>query len=661
MLLPVITGRCVEPVPRPANLKVLQTQTRGIGGSLGYATGDATNASNGDRSGGSSPGSECRKHSSEAHAGLLRTRITPRLRPQAAITSSLELQTDGSLPTTAASSSATLAPNALERHASSSPATSSAVKEIKEGKSKLIRISRRRAASVAALRTCQKSSADSGEALSKSLGNSAASTPPKPVKHLYVAQFGNYSNTIRQLLRNRSCWTPGPGDPGNSVGKTCYNEHKVKVSNIEDLPDIQFLWSQWTNKAFLDVMAENQTGWVVTVNEENSLKLRQRELKENPQEAPPMPPLVRVHNHFEGNTVITSKCGLRETMVGFYLSHGIDPFSAVPLTFVVRKGSSDEEFGHWQRAFDAISEAKGQCMWLVKPGDKANQGKGIVICDSKEEVEETVNSKERAWVIQKYMELPFLVRKRKFDIRSYCLLAQDPQDGSLRGYFYKEAYLRTTSTEYSLKTKDRFVHLNNDAVQKHGEDYGKFESANKMSLAEFQRYLDDQHRSDGFSVQEHLVPQMRSLMADALKAGGARFNPRNIKQCFEVFGFDFMVDASFRVWLIEVNTNPCLEPCNTHLARVIPKMLDEAFMLSLDQVFTPNTAQGKGVSNGWEQIYSSTRADANQVTCSWLPSLPDSQGSPLDLASLGGDLLSPRPALGKGKGKNAGTQKSCKS
>ena len=29
--------------------------------------------------------------------------------------------------------------------------------------------------------------------------------------------------------------------------------------------------------------------------------------------------------------------------------------------------------------------------------------------------------------------------------------------------------------------------------------------------------------------------------------------------CFEIYGFDFMLDASYRVWLIEVNTNPCIE------------------------------------------------------------------------------------------------------
>jgi tubulin--tyrosine ligase len=34
------------------------------------------------------------------------------------------------------------------------------------------------------------------------------------------------------------------------------------------------------------------------------------------------------------------------------------------------------------------------------------------------------------------------------------------------------------------------VHLTNDAVQKKGRNYGKFESCNKMSFREFEIYLD---------------------------------------------------------------------------------------------------------------------------------------------------------------------------
>lgn len=29
--------------------------------------------------------------------------------------------------------------------------------------------------------------------------------------------------------------------------------------------------------------------------------------------------------------------------------------------------------------------------------------------------------------------------------------------------------------------------------------------------------------------------------------------------CFEIFGYDFMLDENGKLWLIEVNTNPCIE------------------------------------------------------------------------------------------------------
>lgn len=55
----------------------------------------------------------------------------------------------------------------------------------------------------------------------------------------------------------------------------------------------------------------------------------------------------------------------------------------------------------------------------------------------------------------------------------------------------------------------------------------------------------------------------------------------------EIFGYDFMVDANLRPWLIEVNTNPCLEESNALLRQFIPRMLDDAFKLTLDMMFPP--------------------------------------------------------------------------
>ncbi len=53
--------------------------------------------------------------------------------------------------------------------------------------------------------------------------------------------------------------------------------------------------------------------------------------------------------------------------------------------------------------------------------------------------------------------------------------------GQIRGYFYQEGYVRTTSYPYSLDSYQPAVHLTNDAIQKYLPQYGKFEKANKLS------------------------------------------------------------------------------------------------------------------------------------------------------------------------------------
>jgi hypothetical protein len=47
-----------------------------------------------------------------------------------------------------------------------------------------------------------------------------------------------------------------------------------------------------------------------------------------------------------------------------------------------------------------------------------------------------------------------------------------------------------------------------------------------------------------------------------------------------------MIDRQFSVWLIECNTNPCLEIGTGGLmARIIPEMLDDSLRLALDTVY----------------------------------------------------------------------------
>lgn len=52
-----------------------------------------------------------------------------------------------------------------------------------------------------------------------------------------------------------------------------------------------------------------------------------------------------------------------------------------------------------------------------------------------------------------------------------------------------------------------------------------------------------------------------------------KLNKEDRKFCFEIFGYDFIIDSNYHVWLIEVNTNPCIETSSPLLEMYIPRML----------------------------------------------------------------------------------------
>ena len=117
------------------------------------------------------------------------------------------------------------------------------------------------------------------------------------------------------------------------------------------------------------------------------------------------------------------------------------------------------------------------------------------------------------------------------------------------------------------------IHLTNDAIQKHCPAYGKYEEGNKLSYAEFQRYLDNTYPDKKYSFLDQIYPRMKEIATDAIKSTYLWMDPDQSQHNFEIFGLDFMIDSQFAVWLIEVNTNPCLEISSQLLSRIIPTMV----------------------------------------------------------------------------------------
>lgn len=88
--------------------------------------------------------------------------------------------------------------------------------------------------------------------------------------------------------------------------------------------------------------------------------------------------------------------------------------------------------------------------------------------------------KSDVFVIQKYIERPLLINDRKFDLRLWVLITHEH-----KCFYFKEGYIRMSGHKYDLENyDDPFVHLTNNAIQKHGDNYGAYEEGNILSFEE---------------------------------------------------------------------------------------------------------------------------------------------------------------------------------
>ena len=76
-------------------------------------------------------------------------------------------------------------------------------------------------------------------------------------------------------------------------------------------------------------------------------------------------------------------------------------------------------------------------------------------------------------------------------------------------------------------------------------------------------------------------------MGDTICACYKSLDPEKRHHSFEILGYDFMLDDNFKVYLIEANTNPCLETTCPILHKIITDVVDSGLRISLDPLFPP--------------------------------------------------------------------------
>ncbi|XP_068948014.1 tubulin polyglutamylase TTLL5 isoform X3 [Petaurus breviceps papuanus] len=273
-------------------------------------------------------------------------------------------------------------------------------------------------------------------------------------------------------------------------------------------------------------------------------------------------------NHFPRSYELTRKDRLYKNVIRMQHTHGFKAFHILPQTFLL-----PAEYAEFCNSY-----SKDRGPWIVKPV-ASSRGRGVYLINSPNQI-----SLEENILVSRYINNPLLIDDFKFDVRLYVLVTSyDP----LVIYLYEEGLARFATVRYDQGAKNirnQFMHLTNYSVNKKSGDYVSCDDpevedyGNKWSMSAMLRYL-KQEGKDTTALMAHVedliiktIISAELAIATACKA----FVPHR-SSCFELYGFDVLIDSTLKPWLLEVNLSPSLA-CDAPLdLKIKASMISDMF------------------------------------------------------------------------------------
>ncbi|GLI62135.1 hypothetical protein VaNZ11_004698, partial [Volvox africanus] len=333
-------------------------------------------------------------------------------------------------------------------------------------------------------------------------------------------------------------------------------------------------------------------------------------------------------NHFAEARQLTRKDLLKKHLAKYQVMHNTGRSAALfdrltPTTFVLPKEAAAFEEA-FVRALHGVEptcvQPVGLNLWIQKPVG-LSRGRGISLISSFKKV-----NMAEAMVVQRYLTDPLLVEGYKFDLRLYVLVTSF---NPLEAWMYEEGFARFTTFPYTLDEAElgnMHVHLTNSSVQRTRAEGGQLPTflqaadpagGSKTSLTTLRRLL-SRHGVDW--------PLLWSRVCEVATAAlfAAQDAIPHSPNSFELFGFDMMIDAELKVWLLEVNSSPSMG-LDTPLDRAIkPRLIADVLELlaplpfdrtALASVLRARTNTSRSGRRGTHGLLSGTASEEREMCC----------------------------------------------
>ncbi|EKX45908.1 hypothetical protein GUITHDRAFT_108359 [Guillardia theta CCMP2712] len=304
----------------------------------------------------------------------------------------------------------------------------------------------------------------------------------------------------------------------------------------------------------------------------------------------------QVVNYLLGSKFITQKADLALLLRKYFAANShVEPF--MPLTYVVvpQRGAPkvssvrgrtpvrgyDDQRSAFLKEMMAREEGDYENVWVAKTS-KGSKGSGVKVLQGStalDWVDDTYGRTGEPIAVQKYVENPLLIYGFKFDVRVWALL-----DVELGLYVHREGVLRLSAHPYVADDlEDTFAHLTNHCIAAQSEYYESLFEENEMFFDDFRDFLRKHHQD--VDLDRDILPQVNRQILHTVRAVWPRLRFSNRPGGFQLYGFDFIVDSDFSVWLLEVNGAPAAAD------RLKVKIAQDLIDLCIDSRFSPESEE----------------------------------------------------------------------
>lgn len=260
-------------------------------------------------------------------------------------------------------------------------------------------------------------------------------------------------------------------------------------------------------------------------------------------------------NRFPKMHEMTRKDLMYKNLAKMQALYGVRNFDFAPKTFIL-----PQEAGELEQEMGEVED-----YWIVKPC-ASSQGKGIFLVTRFGEIP------RKECVVCKYVSNPLLIDGFKFDLRVYVAITSIHP---LRIYIYNEGLVRFATQKFSLDRVSRYMHLTNYSLNKNSKNFVENRDAredargSKWSMTAWRKLLREKNIDDGLiwsKIQDIIIKTVLSV--EGVVFSHVQMTVPYYNNCFELLGFDILIDDYLNPWLLEVNRSPSLN-CDSPLDQKI--------------------------------------------------------------------------------------------